>query len=395
MHVTAIIAAGGTGRRIGSSIPKQMLEIGGRTILERSVSAFTSHPRVTDVIVAVPAEVAAAPPAWLATNGSVRVIEGGARRQDSVAAAFDEVSTSADIVLVHDAARPFVSADLIGRCIDAAEAFGGAIAALPASDTVKRVRAADARPIIETTLPRETIYLAQTPQAFKRAVLRAAVELGRSGVDGTDEASLAERAGHAVRIVDGDPGNVKITTREDLDIAERRSSHSPAASAARVGIGYDLHRLVEGRPLILGGVTVPFDKGADGHSDADVVCHAVTDAILGAACLGDIGVHFPDTDPRWKGASSVHLLQHAASLVRDARFGIRHVDVVVILERPKIAPFKEAIRRGLAAALAIEVDQVSVKGKTNEGVDAIGRGEAIAAHAVASIHSSSFIVHRS
>ena len=312
MHVTAIIAAGGTGRRIGSSIPKQMLEIGGRTILERSVlRSRPIHASLTSSSRCRPT-VAAAPPAWLATNGSVRVIEGGARRQDSVAAAFDEVSTSADIVLVHDAARPFVSADLIGRCIDAAEAFGGAIAALPASDTVKRVRAADAQPIIETTLPRETIYLAQTPQAFKRAVLRAAVELGRSGVDGTDEASLAERAGHAVRIVDGDPGNVKITTREDLDIAERRSSQSPAASAARVGIGYDLHRLVEGRPLILGGVTVPFDKGADGHSDADVVCHAVTDAILGAACLGDIGVHFPDTDPRWKGASSVHLLQHAA-----------------------------------------------------------------------------------
>ena len=164
----------------------------------------------------------------------------------------------------------------------------------------------------------------------------------------------------------------------------------------RIGSGIDFHQLITGRDLWIGGIRVPHYKGALGHSDADVLLHAICDAMLGAACLGDIGVHFPDTDPRWKGASSVHLLQHAASLVRDAGFGIRHVDVVVILERPKIAPFKEAIRRGLAAALAIEVDQVSVKGKTNEGVDAIGRGEAIAAHAVASIHSSSlFRVHRS
>ena len=390
MHVTAIIAAGGAGRRVGAAIPKQLLEIGGRTMLERTVSAFTSHPRIADVIVAVPAEVAAAPPAWLSRHASVRVVAGGGRRQDSVAAAFDRVSTSTDIILVHDAARPFVSADLIGRCIDAAAAFGGAIAALPVSDTVKRVVAGGAAPLIDATLPRESIYLAQTPQAFQRAVLSAAVELGRSGVEGTDEASLAERAGHAVRVVEGDPANVKITTPEDLENAQRRSAPSLSASA-RVGIGYDLHRLVAGRPLVLGGVTVPFEKGADGHSDADVVCHAVTDAILGAACRGDIGVHFPDSDPQWKGASSVQLLQKAAAIVRDAGYDITQVDVVVILERPKIAPFKDAIRQGLAGALGIATGQVSVKGKTNEGVDAIGRGEAIAAHAVAVIQRSSFL----
>ncbi|MBA2257756.1 MAG: 2-C-methyl-D-erythritol 4-phosphate cytidylyltransferase [Acidobacteria bacterium] len=398
MHVTAIIAAGGVGRRVGAAIPKQLLEIGGRTMLERTVSAFTSHPRIADVIVAVPAEVAAAPPSWLSRHGSVRVVAGGLRRQDSVAAAFDRVPAASDIVLVHDAARPFVSADLIGRCIDAAAAFGGAIAALPASDTVKRVVAGDAAPVIDATLPRESIYLAQTPQAFQRAVLSAAVELGRSGVEGTDEASLAERAGHAVRVVEGDPANVKITTPEDLENAQRKSAPS-LSETARVGIGYDLHRLVSGRPLVLGGVTIPFEKGADGHSDADVVCHAITDAILGAACRGDIGVHFPDSDPQWKGASSVLLLQRAAGVVREAGYDISQVDVVVILERPKIAPFKDAIRRCLADALGIAIEHVSMKGKTNEGVDAIGRGEAIAAHAVAVIQRSSFlrssfIVHR-
>ncbi len=388
MHVTAIIAAGGAGRRLGAAVPKQMLEIGGRTILERSVTAFTSHPRVTEVIVALPAELAAAPPAWLRQHDSVRVVEGGARRQDSVAAAFDRVAATSEIILVHDAARPFVSHELIGRCIDAADAFGGAIAALPVSDTVKHVVNDGGGPVIDTTLPREPIYLAQTPQAFRREVLSAAVALGRSGVEGTDEAALAEGAGHAVRVVAGEPGNVKITTPSDLEEARKRNS-PPRSASGRVGIGYDLHRLVDGRPLVLGGVTIPFEKGAVGHSDADVACHAATDAILGAACLGDIGLHFPDTDPRWKGASSVELLRQAAAMVRGAGHEIRHVDVVVILERPKIAPHKDAIRRGLADAMGLAIENVSIKGKTNEGVDAVGRGEAIAAHAVALVTQNS------
>ena len=386
MHVTAIIAAGGSGRRLGTAVPKQLLEIGGRTILERSVAAFASHPRVTDVIVAVPADLAAAPPAWIGRYERVHVVEGGSRRQDSVAAAFDRVAPAADVVLVHDAARPFVSSDLITRCIDAAQRFGGAIAALPAIDTVKRVETGDGAPVIRGTVPRESIYLAQTPQAFRRDVLRDAVATGRAGVEGTDEATLAEHAGHAVRIVEGDPANVKITTVSDLEQAQHRAS---VPGTSRIGAGYDLHRLVEGRPLIIGGVTIASDKGALGHSDADVACHAATDAILGAASLGDIGSHFPDSDPRWKGASSIDLLRQSATLVRSAGYDIANVDVVVVLERPKIAPHKEAIRAGLAEALGIPVDRVSVKGKTNEGVDAVGRGEAIAAHAVACVNSRS------
>ncbi|HEX6975756.1 MAG TPA: 2-C-methyl-D-erythritol 2,4-cyclodiphosphate synthase, partial [Vicinamibacterales bacterium] len=181
-----------------------------------------------------------------------------------------------------------------------------------------------------------------------------------------------------VRIVEGDATNVKITTAGDLDAARGRG-----AQTMRAGTGYDLHRLVEGRPLILGGVDVPCERGALGHSDADVVCHAVTDAILGAAALGDIGRHFPDTDPAWKGASSIHLLRRAAALVREAGYAVVNVDVVIVLERPKVAPFIARIREGVAAALDIPPGAVSVKGKTNEGVDAVGRGEAIAAHAVA------------
>jgi 2-C-methyl-D-erythritol 4-phosphate cytidylyltransferase/2-C-methyl-D-erythritol 2,4-cyclodiphosphate synthase len=291
---------------------------------------------------------------------------------------------------VHDAARPFVSRDLISRAIDAAAAHGAAVAAVQATDTVKRVTSdADARIVVET-IPRESIYLAQTPQAFRRQVLGDAVALGRSGVDATDEAALAEKAGHAVRVIEGDPRNIKITTMDDLESARAAASAAMSANvvATRVGTGYDLHRLVEGRALVLAGLTIPADRGAQGHSDADVVCHAATDAILGASCLGDIGHHFPDTDPAWEGAHSIDLLRRAATMARDAGFEIVNLDVVVVLERPKISPHIQRIRGALGAALDLAVERVSVKGKTNEGVDAIGRGEAIAAFAVALLRQS-------
>jgi 2-C-methyl-D-erythritol 4-phosphate cytidylyltransferase / 2-C-methyl-D-erythritol 2,4-cyclodiphosphate synthase len=374
--VTAIIAAGGAGRRLGAAVPKQLLEIGGRTLLARSVEAFRRHPSVADIIVALPPALLTAPPSGLE---GARLVEGGPRRQDSVANAFDALPRQTDVVLVHDAARPFVSADVISRAIAGAAAHGAAIAAVPVSDTVKRVEG-DARVIVET-VPRDQVFLAQTPQAFRREILGDAIRLGRTGVDATDEAMLAERAGHAVHVIAGDAANVKITTAADLEAAADRTRGSSAVSA-RVGVGYDLHRLVESRPLILGGVTVPADRGALGHSDADVVCHAATDAILGAARLGDIGQHFPDTDARWKDADSVKLLRHAAELVRQKGFAVQNLDVVVVLERPKIGAFRAQIEARLAEAVGVAVECVSVKAKTNEGVDAVGRGEAIAAHAV-------------
>jgi 2-C-methyl-D-erythritol 4-phosphate cytidylyltransferase/2-C-methyl-D-erythritol 2,4-cyclodiphosphate synthase len=382
MHVTAIIAAGGAGRRVGRTIPKQLLEFGGRSLLARSVAAFDTHPSISDLIVVLPPELAETGRTLVGeTRRPVRIVAGGPRRQDSVANAFDVVTSTADVVLVHDAARPFVSSDVISRAIAGAAEHGAAIAAVPVSDTVKRVMGHSDAEVIVETLPRESIYLAQTPQAFRRDVLRDAVALGRTGVEATDEAALAERAGHSVRVVNGDPANVKITTVSDLKMAQRTATE--VGIQGRVGTGYDLHRLVPGRPLILGGVDVPAPVGAQGYSDADVVCHATTDAVLGAACLGDIGRHFPDTDARWKDASSIDLLRSVAKKVRDEQFTIVNVDVVVILESPKIAPFLDRIREGLAKALDIEIECVSVKGKTNEGVDALGRGEAIAAHAVA------------
>ncbi len=382
MYVTAIIAAGGRGERLGASVPKQLLEIGGRPILERSVQAFLSHADVTDVVVALPQDLAKNPPPYLLNaSKTVTLVTGGVRRQDSVAAAFRAVSTHADVVVIHDAARPFVSADLISRTIAAAAESGAALAAVEARDTVKKVSGG----VVAETLDRRTIFLAQTPQAFRRDVLRDALQI--TG-DATDEAALAEQAGHPVRIVAGEASNIKITTPEDLIVGDALSRGGKPARTGRAGFGYDLHRLVEGRPLILGGVTIPFERGLAGHSDADAICHAVTDAILGAAGAGDIGRHFPDTDPRWKGASSLDLLRRAVELVRAQGLEVGNVDATVILERPKLAPHVDAMRATLAGVLGVTVDRVSIKGKTNEGVGELGRGEAIAVHAIALVRGA-------
>lgn len=378
MHVSAIIAAAGAGRRLGGAKPKQLLDIGGGSMLSHSLRAFLEHPRVDEVVLVKPAGPLTLGLGGAGSTQKLRTADGGARRQDSVANGFDAVDARSDVILIHDAARPFVSADLISRTIDAAAEHGAAIVALQSRDTVKRVDAG----VIVDTIPRETIYLAQTPQGFRRDVLAAAVKLGREGVEATDEASLAERAGFMVHVVDGDPGNVKITTAEDLIAARQRTSGTSAA-LQRIGTGYDLHRLVEGRPLVIGGVTIPFDKGPLGHSDGDVACHAVTDAILGAVSLGDIGRHFPDTDPKWKGADSLALLAAAAQMVGEAGYQVINVDLTVILERPKIKDAIDEMRSRLASAIGVDRAAISIKGKTNEGVDAVGRGEAIAAHAVA------------
>ena len=388
MHVTAIIAAAGRGERFGGGIPKQLITLGGRPILQRSVDAFVLHERITDLIVALPSELAADTPSYLRGRSKpIDIVEGGNRRQDSVARAFARVPTAAEIVVIHDAARPLVSRALIERTIDAAAAHGAAIAAVAATDTVKR---ADERRFVVDTLPRDGIFLAQTPQAFRTSVLREALGSADAAPEATDEAVLIERAGHPVQLVEGDPRNLKITTADDLAAAEclveAWSGRRPSASSAlRIGNGYDLHRLVPGRRLVLGGVTIPFDKGLAGHSDADAVCHAVTDAILGAAGAGDIGRHFSDSDPAWKDADSVALLTRAVEMVAAAGYTVLNVDVVVIAEKPKLAPHVDAMRAKIARAIGITPDQVSVKGKTNEGVGSIGAGESIAVHAIALI----------
>lgn len=387
MHVAAIIAAGGRGVRLGADRPKQFLELDGRSMLELSIEALASSALIDEIVVALPADHLEATSASMSTRTTkpLRFVAGGARRQDSVALAFAKTSSAAEIVLIHDAARPFVTDAVIGRAIEAAQTHGAAIAAIPVRDTVKQVAAsgADGSRRITATLPRESILLAQTPQAFRREVLAQALAAGHE-VEATDEAMLVERLGLPVHVVSGDPGNLKVTTPEDLAEARRRVRGAAAVlPSIRIGHGYDLHRLVAGRPLILAGVTIPFELGLDGHSDADIVCHAVTDAVLGAAAAGDIGRLFPDTDAKWQGADSIALLCHALAQVQAGGYQVSNVDVTVIAQKPKLLPHVAAMRQNLAAALDLDVTAVSVKGKTNEGVDSMGRGESMACHAVA------------
>jgi 2-C-methyl-D-erythritol 4-phosphate cytidylyltransferase/2-C-methyl-D-erythritol 2,4-cyclodiphosphate synthase len=389
MHVAAIIAAGGRGARLGADRPKQFLDLGGRSILELSVAALAASGRIQEIVVALPADHVDAGSKALkqAISRPVTVVAGGPRRQDSVANAFAKASKDADIVLIHDAARPFVTPEVIDRAITGAEHHGAAIAAVGVRDTVKQTgdAFADGSRLVRATIPRDSVFLAQTPQAFRRDILARALTEGKE-VDATDEAMLVERLGLPVHVVEGDARNVKITTPEDL-VKARSESDGSSRRLMRIGNGYDLHRLVSGRPLILAGVTIPFELGLDGHSDADIVCHAVTDAILGAAGAGDIGRLFPDSDPRWKGANSIALLQDAVARVHDAGYRVSNVDVTVIAQKPKLLPYLDEMRANLAAALGVDPSAVSVKGKTNEGVDSMGRSESMACHAVALLTS--------
>jgi 2-C-methyl-D-erythritol 4-phosphate cytidylyltransferase/2-C-methyl-D-erythritol 2,4-cyclodiphosphate synthase len=387
MHVAAIVAAGGRGLRLGADRPKQFLDLGGRPMLELSVQALARSSRIHEIVVALPKEHLGEAHAWTTRFAKpVSVVAGGPRRQDSVANAFRRTSPAADLILVHDAARPFVTEDVIARTVDAAAAYGAAIAGVAVGDTVKQTGApdADGSRVIQSTLRRDEIVLAQTPQAFRRELFARALETA-GGADVTDEAMLAEQAGIAVRVVPGDPANIKVTTAADL---ERARARLEGRRLMRIGTGYDLHRLVQGRKLILGGVPIPFDRGLEGHSDADIVCHAVTDAVLGAAAAGDIGRLFPDHDPRWKDADSLVLLRGAMDRVRAAGFSVANVDVTVVAERPKLLPYLDAMRANLASALGASVDAVSIKGKTNEGVDGLGRGDAMACHAVVLLHTA-------
>jgi 2-C-methyl-D-erythritol 4-phosphate cytidylyltransferase/2-C-methyl-D-erythritol 2,4-cyclodiphosphate synthase len=386
MHVAAIIAAGGRGARLGADRPKQFLELGGRSILELSLAALAASDRIDDIVIALPADYLDAGSKALkkAVSKPLAFVSGGSRRQDSVSNAFARTSPKADVILIHDAARPFVTQAVIERTIDGARTYGAAIAAVAARDTVKQAGAAkpDGSRLIRGTVPRENVFLAQTPQAFRRDILARALAEGQ-GIEATDEAMLVERLGLPVHVVEGDERNVKITTEQDLDQARVEQSVSGRGALIRIGTGYDLHTLAAGRPLILGGVRIDFESGLSGHSDADIVCHAVTDAVLGAAAAGDIGRMFPDTDPKWKGADSIRMLKGAVAKVKENGYRVSNVDVTVIAQKPKLVPYLEAMRGNLAAALEIDPSAVSVKAKTNEGVDSMGRGESMACHAVA------------
>jgi 2-C-methyl-D-erythritol 4-phosphate cytidylyltransferase/2-C-methyl-D-erythritol 2,4-cyclodiphosphate synthase len=383
-----VVAAAGRGERLRSPDNKAFVPLGGKPLVSYALEAFRACDEIGELVLVVAAEDVERARRELLSGGaakSERAVAGGAQRQESVAAALAEVSLGSDLVIIHDGARPFVKPELIRRCLEGAAAGGAAIAALPSTDTVKEVSPEGA---VVATLDRGRLWLVQTPQAFRRdLIVRAHQEAAEAGVLGTDDASLVERIGHAVQVVMGDTDNVKITWPEDVRRAEhalaRNREVMPGRPAIRSGIGYDAHRFAQDRPLVLAGVKVRAEGGLLGHSDADVVCHAVCDALLGAIGAGDIGQHFPDTDPRYAGISSLSLLERVSRLVRDSGWEIENVDAVVVAEEPRIAPYIAEMRRALGEAMEIEAGRVSVKGKTTEGMGFTGRGEGIASQAIA------------
>lgn len=374
MTITALIVAAGKGERIGGGLPKQYRLLGGKPVLRRAVEALANHPAVDAVRIVIgkgQQELARAALAGLDTGA---LIEGGEQRADSVCAGLAAIG--GDAVLVHDAARPFCQPAVIDRLLSRLEFFDGAAPVLPVNDTLMRASAE-----IEQPVDRSGLVRVQTPQAFRLDALREAYARWR-GAAPTDETNVVTAAGFRVAAVEGDPVLEKITTPADWERAEAMLA---ARLISRTGFGFDVHAFSGAGPIMLGGIAVPHERGLAGHSDADVVLHAITDALLGASGLGDIGQHFPPSDPQWKGASSDRFLAHAVSLICSRSGIIDHIDCTIICEAPKIGPFRDAMRIRIAQIADLNPSQVSIKATTTEGLGFTGRGEGIAAQAIASI----------
>ena len=375
----ALVVAAGRGHRAGGEIPKQYMTLAGRPLLRRTVAAFAGHGEIDTVRVVINPDDRALYDAAVAGLTLLEPVAGGAERQDSVRNGLESlVEHGLDNVLIHDAARPFVTADLISRTLAALDHGPGAIAAVPLSDTLKRGDG-----MITETIPRDGLWRAQTPQAFHYDAILAA-HRDAAGLSLTDDAAVAERAGLAVTLVPGGEDNFKVTTPEDFERAQRMLTEG-AATEARVGTGFDAHRFGAGDHVMLCGARIAHDRGLVGHSDADVGIHAIVDALLGAIGAGDIGDHFPPADPRWAGADSTVFLAHARDLVERAGGVIGNVDVTLICERPRVGPHRAAMIACLAEVLAIAPDRVNVKATTTERLGFTGRGEGIAAQAVATV----------
>ncbi len=374
MTVTALIVAAGSGSRMGGDTPKQYRPIAGKAVLAHAVDALASHPRIDAVRVVIgPGQEEMAREA-LDGRDVGDLIGGGGERSDSVRAGLDAIPDG--IVLVHDAARPFCPHDVIDRLLDALENGDGAVPVLGLSDTLARGIGQ-----LDEMVERKDMVRVQTPQAFHVEDLRYA--LTESGLrKATDESSLLVAAGLKVVTVEGDPMLDKLTSPADWERAEQLQT---ARLISRTGMGFDVHAFAGEGPVMLGGIEVPHDRGLAGHSDADVVLHAITDALLGAASLGDIGRHFPPSDPQWKGASSDIFLSHAAGLIRHMGGIIDFVDCTLICEAPKLSPYRDAMRSQIAEILGLSLSRVSIKATTTERLGFTGRGEGIAAQAVATI----------
>ena len=381
---SAVVLAAGSSSRMG--FDKLGFDLGGETVLGRSLRAFDACPRIGEIVLVTGRDTALAGREAARCRKPVRLVQGGDTRVESARRGVE--AAGGELVAIHDAARPFVSQAVIEAALQGAAQWGAAAPAVPLKDTVKRGTPGDGRTVpasclVDVTPDRSSLYAVQTPQCFDRdTYLRVSGQLDPERARMvTDDASLFELAGLPVRLTAGDYANYKITTREDLP----GGGIQQGENAMRIGHGYDVHRLVEGRPLILGGVNVPFEKGLLGHSDADVLAHAVMDAVLGAAALGDIGQHFPDSDPAYAGADSLALARHVAGLLRQAGWQVGNIDATILCQRPKLAPHIPAMRRNLAEAFGLPADGVSVKATTEEHLGFTGEGLGIAAHAVALI----------
>jgi len=399
MKTAVIIAAAGMGRRLGGPIPKQFMDIGGQPVIAKTLKVFEAMDEIDHIFIVTNEDYMEHCENITKEYGITKlsaIVCGGAERQDSVYNALKAVSGfnggsdhGIEYVLIHDGARPFVTPEVVLNVLEGIVQSGAAVACVPMKDSLRRASAAGHAGRDEIggadrdasaaggscAVDRSEYFAVQTPQGFRTsAILHAYEKAYEEGYYGTDDASLAERAGLDVAIVKGDYANIKITTREDLPMEYR------------VGTGFDVHKFEEGRKLILGGVDIPYEKGLAGHSDADVLVHALMDALLGAAAMGDIGRHFPDTDQKYKGISSLKLLEHVGSLLLDEGYSIGNVDVTVIAQAPKIAPHIEAMRDNIAEILKLEKSRINIKGTTTEKLGFTGRKEGIAAEAVCALY---------
>ena len=383
-RVSAVLVAAGSSTRMG--FDKLSFDLSGETVLHRSIRAFEQDPLVTEIVLVAGKNRAFVEQQAADCTKPVQIVTGGTTRAES--AKNGVLAAAGELVAVHDAARPFVSQAVITAALEAAARCGAAAPAVPVKDTIKAAARGNGKTVpdaclVYTTPDRSTLYAVQTPQCFDRAEYLAALEEldAEKARLVTDDCSLFELTGRPVELVQGDYANIKITTREDLPRTEN------GGKKMRIGHGYDVHRLVEGRKLILGGVEVPYEKGLLGHSDADVLAHAVMDAVLGAAALGDIGQHFPDTAEEYAGADSLMLARRVAEIMTEHGWRIENIDATILCQRPKLAPHIPAMRAKLAEAFGMPVDAVSVKATTEEHLGFTGEGLGIAAHAVALIEA--------
>ncbi len=378
-RIVALIVAAGGGTRAGSELPKQYVRVAGRPMIAHSHAAFTAHPAISEVVVVIGAGQQALLGEAL---GEVPFVIGGATRRESARNGLEAIASSggADRVLIHDAARPFLSTAMIDALIAALDTTPGAIPVLPVADTLVR-----GDETLGDVVSRAGLFRVQTPQAFRFDAILGAHRDWPENEDATDDAQMLRRHGGDVGLIGGDVMLEKVTYPADFAAAEARAAPSTTPMISRSASGYDVHRLEAGEELWLGGILIPHDKGLSGHSDADVALHAVTDALLGTIGAGDIGTHFPPSDPQWRGAASWRFLDHARRLIVQAGGRIDHVDLTIICEEPKVGPHRPAIRARIAELLGLQEGKVSVKATTTEKLGFTGRREGIAAQAVATV----------